>query len=280
MGEDDHPMEDLHTTTEWGEAIHAWRLTLLAANRSNGTIYQRTYHLRRLAVWSRRSPWILTLDDLTEYLAAQSVGANTQRARRTSIAVFYTWAHATGRMATNPSLLLPHVHAPLGVPRPAPLEAIEQGRQALDPRVPLMVLIGAKAGLRRAEISRVHVDDLRRDLLGWSLHVVGKGRRERVVPVSELAALVRINADPSGWLFPGKIDGHLSPGRVGELISEALPDGVTAHKLRHLFASRAYNLGGKDIRAVQELLGHSSVATTQIYTAVEDEAKRRAALAA
>ncbi|WP_022899139.1 tyrosine-type recombinase/integrase, partial [Humibacter albus] len=80
-------------------------------------------------------------------------------------------------------------------------------------------------------------------------------------------------------LFPGRVDGHLSAAYVSKLISRALPEGVTAHPLRHRFASRAY-AAERDIRAVQELLGHASVATTQIYTAVPDAALRRAALAA
>jgi site-specific recombinase XerD len=63
---------------------------------------------------------------------------------------------------------------------------------------------------------------------------------------------------------------------VSKLISGALPDGVTAHMLRHWFATKTYTASGNDIRAVQELLGHASVATTQIYTMVESDVKRRA----
>lgn len=71
----------------------------------------------------------------------------------------------------------------------------------------------------------------------------------------------------------------LSPAYVSKLISRALPAGVTAHMLRHRFASAAYR-GERDIRTVQELLGHSNVATTQVYTAVPDGALRAAVEAA
>ena len=96
----------------------------------------------------------------------------------------------------------------------------------------------------------------------------------RVIPITNALAHEILAAD--GFLFPGQIDGHLSAAYVSKLISRALPEGWTAHTLRHRFASRAYVGAGKDIRAVQELLGHASVATTQIYTAVEDDVMRQA----
>jgi site-specific recombinase XerD len=80
-------------------------------------------------------------------------------------------------------------------------------------------------------------------------------------------------------VFPGQVNGHLTSGYVSKLVSDALPPGWTAHTLRHRFASVAYS-ADRDIRAVQELLGHASVATTQIYTAIPKDALRRAVNAA
>ena len=84
---------------------------------------------------------------------------------------------------------------------------------------------------------------------------------------------------PKGYLFPGQIDGHVSPGHVGVLISRLMPEGWSMHKLRHRYASRGY-AGTKDIRAVQEALGHASVATTQRYTAVTSHEVRAVSEAA
>lgn len=140
-----------------------------------------------------------------------------------------------------------------------------------------MLQLAASAGLRCREIALVHSDDLVRDLAGWSLIVHGKGDRTRHVPLTEDLALELRTYE--GWVFPGQIDGHLSAAYVSKLLSRVLP-GATAHQLRHRFATRAYQLGGRDIRAVQELLGHASVATTQIYTGVDQDSLRRAALAA
>jgi site-specific recombinase XerD len=84
---------------------------------------------------------------------------------------------------------------------------------------------------------------------------------------------------PTGYLFPGHLDGHLSPAWVGTLIDRTLEPGVTTHMLRHRFATVAY-LAERDIRAVQTLLGHAKVETTIIYTAVPDGALSNAVNAA
>ena len=89
-----------------------------------------------------------------------------------------------------------------------------------------------------------------------------------------LAALIRESG--SGWLFPNGVGGHLTAGHVGKLIAAALPGDWTAHTLRHRFATRAYR-GSHDLRAVQRLLGHESVLSTERYTAVGDDEVRAAA---
>jgi site-specific recombinase XerD len=70
-----------------------------------------------------------------------------------------------------------------------------------------------------------------------------------------------------GYVFPGQIDGHLSPDAVGRLVSRLMPRRWSMHKLRHRYATRGFN-GTHNLLAVRDALGHASVATTQIYTAV------------
>jgi integrase len=127
--------------------------------------------------------------------------------------------------------------------------------------------------MRRAEVAQVHRRDVVEDLLGWSLVVHGKGSKDRIVPLpSDLARVIR-SAD--GYLFPGRIDGHLSPRYVGKLVARALDDGTTMHQLRHLCATEVHR-ETKDLRLVQAMLGHASLATTQRYVAVDDAAMRAA----
>lgn len=271
--------QQLVPSPAWTLAISFYVAWMRAGDLSTGTMKLRDYHLRRFAVTTKLEPYAVELDDLVNYLGSHNWAANMRRSARTTLSSFYTWAASTGRLDVNPALDLPTVSSPIGKPRPAPESAVEQGLMPnVDRRVPVMVALGARLGLRCWEICQVQSTDLRRDLVGYSLLVHGKGNKQRIVPCTdEIAVIIR---DAHGFLFPGRIDGHLSSSYVSKLVSNALPDRVTAHMLRHRFASKAYRDGGKDIRVVQELLGHSSVATTQIYTAVDDNDLRRAVLAA
>ncbi|WP_419817020.1 tyrosine-type recombinase/integrase [Glaciibacter flavus] len=135
-----------------------------------------------------------------------------------------------------------------------------------------MLRLAHDAGLRRREIALVHSDDVFEDLHGWSLRVHGKGNKERDVPLTPRLAF-ELRALPYGWAFPGAIDGHLSPRRVGELAVDVLPSPWTIHTLRHSFATRAYG-HESDLFVVQELLGHASPATTRVYVQVQSSKLR------
>lgn len=267
----------IHAPAAWSQPIDDFLANLTRAGAPRPTRTLRSYHLRRFAADSQTEPWSVTTFDLTDHIDAREWSSSTVKTFRSTMREFYRWAILHDLTDRNPADRLPRVRVPAGTPRPAPEEALSAALNDADERTRLMVQLAAFAGLRCREIALVHSDDVIRDLLGWSLRVHGKGGRSRYVPISDELARAILAAD--GYLFPGNIDGHLSAQYVSKLIAAALP-GATAHQLRHRFATRAYQLGGRDIRAVQELLGHASVATTQIYTGVESEAIRRAAFAA
>lgn len=256
----------------------AFVVFLAAAGRSPGTRSLRRYHITRLAQTIDVGPARVTTEHLMTFLAREEWNANTRRSTLASIRAFYKWAHQTGWIEHDPSAPLLAVQGMTGKPRPCPEQYLRLAVIAAEPRERLMLALAASAGLRRAEIAAVSADDVEHGLDGYSLRVIGKGKRERLVPLADELARMILDRAP-GYVFPGAIDGHLSPAYVGKRISKLLPPGWTAHTLRHRFASAAYR-ADRDIRAVQELLGHASVATTQIYTAIPDDAKRRAAAAA
>lgn len=260
---------------DWDTLIDQFIQHQKAAGRPDTTNRLRYFHLRQLAKSLGLPPPDVTTDDLITYLAELSVTANTKRAIRTSIRAFYTWTTTAGITPTDPSTGLPTITARPGRPRPASDEAIDEALQSAEPRVQLMIRLAAWQGLRCREIARVHTHDVNRDGTGWTLTIHGKGDRERIIPLRDDLAR-ELRRAPDGYVFPGNDDGHLSPQYVSRLVSLALPDGVTAHMLRHRFASTAYSSTGHDIRAVQTLLGHASVATTQIYTATSMKSLRRA----
>lgn len=195
-----------------------------------------------------------------------------------ALRTFWAWGFRTGRTKTDDAAELPPAPAPRGRPRPIHEDALAEAKERATADEHLMIRLGAEAGLRCAEMATVHSRNLQRDLLGWSLRVTGKGGHTRIVPLSPGMA-VAIRARGEGWLFEGRVDGHISPVVVSRMLSAVLGPGWTAHMLRHRFASKAY-AAQRDLRAVQELLGHASPVTTAIYTIVPDEALRAAVMAA
>lgn len=266
---------EIITPEQWRQPLEDYMRWLIAAGKPTTTQKLRNYHLRRFARDVDEPPAQITPNHLLNYLQSETWSNNTRRSYRTTFVDFFTWAHQTKTTPTNPALELPSVSGITGHPRPTPEHVVEIGTTAIDPRTRLMCRLAAWAGLRCCEIARIHTNDLTQDLVGWSLTVHGKGNKIRTVPLNDRLT-TQLRAVQPGYIFPGQDHGHLSAAYISKLISRTLPGQWTAHTLRHRFASRAYIGSGKDIRAVQELLGHASVATTQIYTAIPDDAKRAA----
>ncbi|SBS73755.1 Phage integrase [uncultured Mycobacterium sp.] len=256
----------------WGEAIQLWVEWLVAGGASTETIRLRRGIVRSVArQLGTLRPDDVTTEQLIALCARQKWSNDHRRGLRAALIAFYDWSLSNGAATTNPARGLPSVPESKPKPRPAPDRIWRELLDAADPRELLMARLAGEAGLRRGEVAKTHCEDLIEDLMGWSLIVKGKGDKQRTVPITDaLAEAIReylIEYLIDGYLFPGQIDGHISPGHVGVLISRLMPDGWSMHKLRHRYASRGY-AGTKDIRAVQEALGHASVATTQRYTAV------------
>ena len=262
----------------WGGLIDRWEDYLRATGSPRTTIGLRTYHLRRLAADFPGGPRSVTLQTLVKWLAGQDWAPNTRRAYRGSLRSFWSWAMITGVVSSSPAHLLPPVAVPRARPRPTPEQAYRMALRVADDRERLAILLAGQCGLRRGEIAQVRREDVEADLLGHSLRVAGKGGVVRLVPLPEgLAATIL--AHPAGWLFPSSHGGHLTPHHLGKVISRCLPEGLTTHTLRHRCATVAY-AQTRDLRAVQELLGHAKPETTAMYTAVPDGAVRAAMAAA
>jgi len=263
-----------NVSSSWVEPLDQWEAWMRAADRPVTTRYLRDYQMRRFAAEAGCHPWDVTTDELVAWLGGQEWATETRRSYRAALRSFYGWAHTSGRMSHNPAGLLPPIKPPVRLPRPTPETILAAALLVADQRVQLMVLLAAREGLRRSEIAQVHTRDLEQDLLGWSLHVHGKGAKERMVPLSEHVRVL-LSSAPEGFLFPGRIEGHLSPAHVGKLVSKVLGVGWTAHTLRHRFATVAY-AGERDLFAVQRLLGHSKPETTQLYVLIPDASLRAA----
>lgn len=275
---------------DWSEIISDYLVAQAAAGRPQTTRMTRLSHLARAARELDCAPQAVTGEALVGWFGTQAWQIETRRSYRNTLRSFFGWAHATGRLAADPASALPKVKARKASPRPAPenvwRSALDAANAGTDKRVAIMLGL-ASHGLRRGEVARVHTDDVTRSDRGAVLRVHGKGDKIRTIPISDdLAELLERGPQShsawlasSGWLFPGSDGGHLSPRWVGRLCSRVMPDVWTMHALRHRCATRAFR-GTRNLRAVQTLLGHESVATTEIYTYVDDDEVRAAMLAA
>lgn len=235
------------------------------------TVSLRRYHASRAIDelgnpndWSKRS--------VEAYLANPGWSPATRRSVHASLKAFMRTLEDVEGAGVLEDIPAPRV--PRGVPRPLGDDVIRAALAKADERVALMVELMAYGGLRRGEVATVKGSDAS----GQWLRVTGKGGHTRMVPIPpHLAARIRRRGE--GYIFPGQIDGHLSARRVGELIRYCLPPGMTAHQLRHRYATTVYRSSG-DIRAVQELLGHARLDTTMLYTAVDSDRTASAAAGA
>lgn len=261
----------------WDQALPRWREWLQATNHSRQTVRLRTHQLRRFSDAHRRG-YLVGAEDVARYLARPDWSTETKRSTLAALRSFYGWAQASGLVDVDPSRLIGAIRPSTHPPRPAPETVVREALAIPDGRVRLMLLLAARQGLRRGEISRVHSRDLVPDLLGWSLVVHGKGGKDRVVPLADDVAR-ELQLRPGGWAFPGRIDGHLSADYVGKLMAAHLRSEWTAHTLRHRFATVAY-AGTRDLLAVQELMGHARPETTRAYIRLPQDSLRAAVDAA
>lgn len=207
-----------------------------------------------------------------------------------AIRSFYRFLARRGRTQGSPSQWIPLPKERRRLPSfldPGQASALMElpkgdGLLARRDRAIMELLYGC--GLRVSELCALRVDDV--DLIGEQVKVRGKGSRERIVPVGRMAAnAVRAYLDAraracSPWLVLNCRGERLSTRSVRRLVRAysrhlpALPEGVSPHALRHSFATHLLEAGA-DLRAVQELLGHASLATTQRYTHVTLERMRK-----
>jgi integrase/recombinase XerC len=247
-------------------------------------------YARRHGVADLMAVDIVVLRGWLASMAASRRSRATMARRGAAVRTFYAWAARTGRVAQDPALRLasarPASHLPTVLDQGAAATLLDTARVRADDGDPVHLRDWAAlellyaTGVRVGELCGVDVDDL--DLETRTLRVTGKGDKQRVVPVGELAveaveawltrgrpALATETSGPA--LLLGQRGGRIDQRRLRQVVHDvagaAGVDDVAPHALRHSVATHLLE-GGSDLRSVQEVLGHASLATTQRYTHV------------
>ncbi|QDH34882.1 tyrosine recombinase XerC [Porphyrobacter sp. YT40] len=277
------------------DLLEAWRAHLADnRRRSQHTVRAYVAAASRLVAARGCEDWAavaqIEAHDLRAHLAqrrAEGLGNASTARELSALKAFIAFARA---QAGDPDPAAPRLRGPRikkGLPRPVtPDEAVNLTEWVDDlaaddwigarDRAVLLLMYGS--GLRIAEALSLTGRDA---ALGEVLQVTGKGGKQRVVPVlpitraavADYAKACPFPLTANEPLFRGAKGGPLSPGMVQRAMAQArralgLPDTATPHALRHSFATHLLSAGA-DLRSLQELLGHASLGSTQIYTRVD-----------
>lgn len=224
--------------------------------------------------------------EFLSYLYAQNYTKSTTARKLATLRSFSKFLIRKGRMSANPLATIRTPKQEKRLPKCLSLEQVQKLLDApgdgdiLSVRDKSMLEILYSSGIRVSELVGLEMQDI--DLDEGVLRVRGKGRKDRLTPIGSQAigalrryfqmrvAAGRMEQTPSGKVFLNKHGASLSTRSVRRKLDKylglaGLDPGISPHTLRHSFATHLLN-NGADLRSVQELLGHQSLSTTQIYT--------------
>ena len=296
------PARDVEPLSEvWQRALSGYDGELATRRASPHTRRAYRSDLTELASWAdsrELSPAAVGYRQLRGFaalLSGRDLDRSTVARKLAAARGLFSFLERRGEVSQNPAELLPNPRAGSRLPHPLSADEVRDlldrihGETALEARDRAMFEIAYSCGLRCSELVGLGIGAI--DFDSETLRVMGKGGKERVVPLGEPAqrALRRylerarpaLVTDPRCTaLLLSKNGRRLSPSDVTRRLARwveiaAIAGRVSPHALRHSFATHMLE-GGADLRSIQELLGHASVSTTQIYTRVEPSRLRRA----
>ena len=281
-------------SASWEAALMGFRRELQTRSVSPNTLRAYGSDLRELGLWATdrdREPDKLVYRDLRAYAAVLSergLGRASIARKLAAIRSFHDHLVRAGVVEQNPAELLPTPKAHRRLPRVLGPDQVAILLERIGARTPLEVRdralfeLAYSCGLRAEEIVNLDLGTV--DFDSETIRVLGKGSKTRLVPIGEPAqrALERYlerarpalaSTPDSPALFLSRRGRRLGTSdvrrRLGRWVQEAAVAGqISPHTLRHSFATHLLE-GGADLRSIQELLGHSSLSTTQLYTRVE-----------
>ena len=266
-------------------------LTALAAHASPATVTAYRQDLAALCRFTQQRG-ITELSALDATLLRAFLGAERSRGlaprslarRRAALSRFADYLVKQGELADNPVSLLRTPKQPSHLPRPVDVDALARFLDTPHDGSPLairdqaMLELFYSSGLRLAELAALNLNHL----TAHHVRVIGKGSKPRQVPVGRraqqaldvwLACREGLTVESEVTLFVGQRGARLGHRAIQKRLAQlsvvrGLPEHLHPHRLRHSFASHLLE-SSQDLRAVQELLGHANLSTTQVYTRLD-----------
>ena len=282
----------------WSTAINGFKAYLLLERRSSKhTLEAYLDDVQKLAAYfaDERSPLQIQREDLQEFIQnVHDLGlkASTQARILSGIRAFYSYLTLEKLVEINPTELLEGPKIKRKIPDTLSVSEMNHLLQSVDmsgdhgQRNRAMLETLYACGLRVSELIQLKISNLYRS--EGFVRVIGKNNKERLVPIGSEAlhqidlyiegvrrGMTNIHKDHTDTLFLNRRGKGLSRVMVFLIIKEAvaiagITKNVSPHTFRHSFASHLVE-GGADLRAVQEMLGHESITTTEIYTHLDKE---------
>jgi integrase/recombinase XerC len=240
---------------------------------SPGTIYQRRRHLIRLHAFLAKDLLDLDVEDIAAWHEQLNIGPQATVTAIAHVTEFFRWAIRHDILTADPTRFIIRPRIPRGLPRPISEEDLQLAIDTAPARIRAWLVLAGWGGLRACEVANLHRSDILDSATPAVIIVKGKGNRERVVPLGP-AMLMELQAyglTSRGYVFARR-DGNAGPNKpymISHLANAHLHAlGITAtfHQLRHRYGTQIHGIS-KDLRVTQELLGHSSPATTAGYAA-------------
>lgn len=270
------------------------RYLKLARNYSKNTLKAYTDDLQKLVDYARCEGLALTqvkLEDLQNFAATiidLGISARSQGRILSGVRAFYKFLIMDGYMDEDPTELLEWPKIGEHLPEVLSVKEVDRMKAAVDLEKPegqrnkAIIEVLFSCGLRVTELVTLHMSDL--FLAEGFIRVTGKGKKDRLVPISESAVkelqmwfldrnLMNIKPGEEDYVFLNRRGAHLTRMMIFTIVKRLAADAgiqkvISPHTLRHSFATALLE-GGANLRAIQEMLGHESIGTTQIYTHID-----------
>lgn len=232
---------------------------------------------RRLLEWG--DPSNVTTLTMSNWLASSGFAPWTRITYYNHLKSFFGWLAETGVIDVDPTVALRTPRQPRDLPRPLTSDEVSRVMEAATGDLRSWLLLGLLAGLRAHEIAKLRGEDVDER----SIYVVGKGGQQAFIPTHPALWVLAQSYPRQGWWFPALAASglpHVQPAtitaRTTRLFRRLGIEG-SSHRARHTYATQLLR-NGANIRVVQTLMRHESLATTARYTAV-DEGERMLAIA-